>query len=258
VRDGNGADVYRFGGGNDTYSAINGNLADGDDIVDGGKGNGDLYDAFFATNDLQINLDSVAHIDINIIAANTAHGIDVSDGLIQKDTVTGFENVSGGAGHDQIFGNSSANILKGNGNIDDLFGLGGNDQLFGGVGADALVGGKGADIISTGGSDAAIDSIIYTSLKDSTVAAAGRDTIVDFEVGHDLINLIGIDAIKGGNDDAFNFIGVHHFHGTAGELRESFSNGNSIVSGDVDGDGNADFAIKLTGHVLLHSGDFFP
>ena len=42
-----------------------------------------------------------------------------------------------------------------------------------------------------------------------------------------------------------------------GELRESFSGGNTIVSGDVNGDGHADFSFALKGHFLLTAaGDF--
>jgi hypothetical protein len=45
-----------------------------------------------------------------------------------------------------------------------------------------------------------------------------------------------------------------------GQLRESFSGGNTIVSGDVNGDGKADFSIALKGHFLLsgiEGADFF-
>jgi hypothetical protein len=41
---------------------------------------------------------------------------------------------------------------------------------------------------------------------------------------------------------------THH----AGELRYKVSGANTIVSGDVNGDGKADFSIVLKGHILLH------
>lgn len=170
---------------------------DGTDTVDGGKGI-DLYDASGASSDVLINLDNVAHSDVSSIAANAAQGNQISGGFVERDTVTGFENASGGAGHDGIFGNSSANVLMGNGSFDGLFGLDGNDQLFGGVGADALVGGKGADILSGGGLDGAGDAFIYQSLSDSTVTKSGRDTITDFEFGPDKIDLGASWRVAGG------------------------------------------------------------
>ena len=54
----------------------------------------------------------------------------------------------------------------------------------------------------------------------------------------------GIDAVtrKGGNQ-AFDFIGSAHFSGEAGELRYS----SHVLQGDVNGDGRADFQIKIVG-----------
>ena len=55
---------------------------------------------------------------------------------------------------------------------------------------------------------------------------------------------------------AFNFIGTQQFHHTAGELRQSDSGPNTIVSLDANGDGKADFSIELSHHYILTSGDF--
>ena len=57
-------------------------------------------------------------------------------------------------------------------------------------------------------------------------------------------------------DPLFNVIGLTPFSGARGELRESFSSGETIISGDVNGDGKTDFSIALTGFVLLSGGDF--
>jgi Ca2+-binding RTX toxin-like protein len=234
VIDGAGADVYKLGGGNDTYLAAGG-PGDATDTIDAGKGI-DTYDA----------TDALADVEIHLGGSKSAQGNDISGGFVDKDAIAGFENAFGGAGMDSIFGDGGANVLKGNGNDDTLSGLGGNDQLFGGDGADELLGLKGADIL-TGGNDA--DKFTFDNLSDSTVAKSGRDTITDFETGVDKINL----GFSGG----LTYIGRQNFHHSAGEVRESFTDGgNSVVSVDVNGDGKADFAITLIGHILLQAGDF--
>jgi serralysin len=253
VQDGDGADTIKLGGGNDTYSAVFNFLGDGIDVIDGGKGAADLYDASTVTSvDLIINLDSVTHTDVLTGAPNTA-AVKNSIFFYSPETITGFENASGGNGNDSIFGTAAANVLTGNNGFDGLFGFGGNDRLLGGAGADNIFGGKGSDILS-GGADP--DTFNFLSLSDSTVAKSGRDTITDFGPNFDKIDLSVIDAVKGGGDDAFTFIGVSNFHHVAGELRESFSGADTIVSGDVNGDGNADFAITLENRPLLHDTDF--
>lgn len=72
-----------------------------------------------------------------------------------------------------------------------------------------------------------------------------------------MIDLRKIDARPGsGGDDAFRFIGKQDFTGREGQLRYEYSKGNTIVQGDTDGDGSADFAIVLIGKVALTGSDF--
>jgi Ca2+-binding RTX toxin-like protein len=226
VRDGAGGDTYKFGRGNDTYIAVMDSPGvDGTDIVNGGKGI-DTYDASSSVG-FFINLDAVAHL----VAAHSAIGDTGSD------KVTGFENVIGGSSDDIMFGSSGANSLSGGGGADNLFGLGGRDILTGGANG---------------------DTFHFTSLSDSGPKASQRDVITDFTQGSpgvgDVIDVSAIDAKAGASnpgDDDFTFIGAQNFHGVKGELRESFKDGNTIVSGDVNGDGHADFSIALKGHLLL-------
>ena len=63
-----------------------------------------------------------------------------------------------------------------------------------------------------------------------------------------------IDAVAGGADNAFSFIGAGAFSGTAGQLRAYSSGGSNYVAGDVNGDGVADFTIQT--NLLLASSDF--
>ncbi|WP_370571091.1 hypothetical protein [Phaeobacter sp. SYSU ZJ3003] len=77
----------------------------------------------------------------------------------------------------------------------------------------------------------------------------GTDTIADFASDDlDIIRLDRIDADSSTEeDDAFTFIGSAHFSGTAGELRAADRGDFQRIAGDVDGDGNADFVIKVLG-----------
>ena len=76
---------------------------------------------------------------------------------------------------------------------------------------------------------------------------SGGTSIQDFTSG-DVIDLSAIDAITGGANDAFSFIGSVAFSNTAGELRfENISHGGPIwiVRGDIDGNGVSDLEIVL-------------
>jgi len=68
----------------------------------------------------------------------------------------------------------------------------------------------------------------------------------------------GADFISGlgGADNRFTFVGDTDFGGTAGELHYEFVGANTIISGDTDGDGNAEFAIRVDGNVSFASTDF--
>ena len=130
---------------------------------------------------------------------------------------------------------------------DRLEGFAGNDLLYGRGGADKLYGGAGAD------------RFIYKSIKDSTAAAGGRDTIFDFSASQkDKIDLRTIDAnTKVAGNQAFTFIGNKAFSKKAGELSSQKVASGSIVKGDVNGDGAADFSIFLKGAYTVDKGYFY-
>lgn len=56
-------------------------------------------------------------------------------------------------------------------------------------------------------------------------------------------------------DDAFTFIETSPFSHTAGEQFNN-GNGNTVIAGDVDGNGQAKFQILLVGSHILQDGDF--
>jgi hypothetical protein len=73
----------------------------------------------------------------------------------------------------------------------------------------------------------------------------------------DLLGLGGIDANTAvGGDQMFSFIGAAAFSGVAGQLRAQVGGGATVVSGDVNGDSAADFAIRLTGSHALTGSNF--
>lgn len=168
---------------------------------------------------------------------------------------TGNDTLYGEAGDDRLAGEAGVDSLYGGAGNDTLYGGSGDDKLVGGAGKDTLIGGAGHDVL-TGGTGA--DTFVFQSASDTTVASAGRDTIVDFSLSQgDIIDLSGIDAISGTKaDNAFTFIGDAAFSGTAGELHYTVSNNRTVVSGDVDGNGKADFAITLVGDLALTQDNF--
>jgi Ca2+-binding RTX toxin-like protein len=76
----------------------------------------------------------------------------------------------GGFGTDTIRGQGGADLLTGNQQNDTLIGGAGNDTLSGGENDDSLTGGGGRDVFDFRNGD-------------------GTDTIADFEIGRDLINI---------------------------------------------------------------------
>ncbi|MGF1524669.1 MAG: alkaline phosphatase D family protein [Leptolyngbyaceae cyanobacterium] len=90
-------------------------------------------------------------------------------------TVGGDDVIAGGAGNDRIGGKAGNDTLLGNEGNDQLWGDDGDDVLRGGLGDDTLT---GDDFSGGAGSDTFV-----------LAAGEGTDTIVDFEIGTDLIGL---------------------------------------------------------------------
>ena len=155
VRDSDGSDTIKFGGGNDLYRAVDPLVpvtADGTDIINGGAGV-DTYDLTGVAAVFLINLDTMEH---DGLAAQTAIKV-----FAATDTIIGFENVIGGPGADVIYGSRGANVIQGGDNTDAIYGLAGGDTLSGGDGA---------------------DTFYYRSLADSGKKASNRDLITDYVI----------------------------------------------------------------------------
>ncbi|MEL6618957.1 MAG: M10 family metallopeptidase C-terminal domain-containing protein [Pseudomonadota bacterium] len=211
-------------------------------------------------------------VDAGILGGQGADSIDLSGATVNRaikggagsDTVTGSDtgesiygnggddSLAGFGGDDRLFGGAGNDTLDGWGDNDRLDGGAGRDALLGGDGADRLIGGTGADTL-TGGAGA--DDFIFVTIAD--LASDRRlDQITDFEQGPDRIDLRRIDADTGTvDDDRFAWIGNDSFSGTAGELRFYATSGRTGLQGDVDGDGIADFELRLAGSVPLTTDD---
>ncbi len=164
---------------------------------------------------------------------------------LQKGTLT----VNGGANQLKDFQNVTINGPS----TAQLLGSRGSDTLTGGDGNDVLQGRGGADVLAGG---AGADHFVFTNLSDSTPSAF--DTITDFSHAQgDVIDLHKIDAdLTRAGHQAFHLAGSA-FTDHAGELIQfADGHGNTIVEGDTNGDGIADFKIVLAGAPVLVHSDF--
>jgi Ca2+-binding RTX toxin-like protein len=234
AQDAAGSDKYTFGGGDDAFFAVGIGANVGIDSVDGGAGKNDVYSALGATNQVLINLDTKAvsyRLGVDI-AGGVATGVDIG-----KDKLKGFENAGGGSGNDFINGSKAANYLYGNAGDDRITGGGGDDHLYGEANNDSLIGGLGHDELSGG---AGADTFIFTSFKDSTVAAKGRDVITDFQDGIDHINFLQLPLTD------VHFLGLDtSFSPSDTSIRIITTDSGYTIEVDKNGDLKADMAIDV-------------
>lgn len=161
-------DLILGGAGNDTVDGLAGHDVvlgeDGQDVLNGGSGRDTL------------------------IGGKDG---DVLSGGYLKDQLLGgggSDLLKGGAGDDLLFGGSGADTLAGERGNDRLLGLNGDDSLNGGSDDDYLTGGAGSDtLLGHKGDDQLIgggDTDVFQFHK-----GHGNDTIADFELGVDLIEI---------------------------------------------------------------------
>ncbi|MCA1403490.1 calcium-binding protein [Ensifer sp. IC3342] len=293
---GNDFVVNYFEGGNDIFMGAGDDLYIADarvrdassyDVVSGGSGNDRFEIETYASdyygdsgNDTFLSvgfknyfnggtgIDTISYQLQDSFGSERGRGVTIDLGYKYATTGTGrredlisIENATGtNYGNDDITGSSVANVLRGLGGHDILEGLGGDDFLDGGSGDDDLYGGSGADILRGGtGFDylnggTGTDSFDFNSITESAVGSR-RDVIADFHRSEwDVIDLSTIDAdTTWSGNQSFTFIGSRGFSGEAGELNFRYG----VVSGDVNGDGYADFQIKVNGVSSLRVDDFF-
>ncbi|QNM83878.1 pre-peptidase C-terminal domain-containing protein [Sphingomonas sabuli] len=275
---GRGVDILRGGAGDDLYI-----VDDRDRVVEAA---GEGVDSVLSSVSLVLS-DNVENLFLrgdavravgnaldNVLRGNGANN--VLDGRAGADEMRGgagddfyFVDDAGdrvveatGAGNDRVYARTSyaadANvedvILRGGGAF-DITGNGLDNALVGNADANRINGGAGADTMRGGGGADVFEfrDNSFAGLRPST-----SDRIVDFRQGQgDRIDLdlVDADTTQAGRQD-FAFIGSGAFSGAAGELRYQVINGNTYVYGDTDGDGDANFLIRLDGAYTLVGGDF--
>jgi len=207
-----GDDILMGGGGNDTL--IGGIGSDtlsggaGNDLLAGGMG-ADVLDGGAGIDTADYRTDT-AGVTVDLVAGT---GI---GGEAQGDTLTGIENLLGGAGNDTLTGDGGDNYLDGGAGNDTLYGGAGNDTLLGGAGDDILVGGLGDDTL-TGG--AGRDSFVWR-----VGDGGGTDTITDFQIDPAGTNTDVIDLSQ-------LLIGVPEDAATLGDYLDfAFGGGSTTIS----------------------------
>lgn len=243
-------------------------------------------DAFYAGQDHWLTLNGISPVDListDFVYANpaaiTATGTSLDDvmfgsrvddvlaGASGNDVLLGGlgnDRLSGGSGDDALIGGDGNEIISASTGNDYLEGDGGADRLNGGAGNDVLYGDSGNDIVRGGaGTDdlyggSGADRFVFANGEFGGMSQSTADYIGDFHHSEgDRIDLRLVDAIAGGTDNAFTFVGCHSFSQVAGELRYFESGGETFVQGDTNGDGQADFLIMLAGSHELVAADFF-
>jgi serralysin len=194
-------------------------------------------------------------------ASSGPSGSDTLEGGSGNDGVYGLDGddvISGGQGDDAgiIVGYSGYSFvggLHGGDGLDTIYGGGGNDEVSGDEGNDALYGDEGNDVIVGGlGQDhmwggGGADRFVFNDPGETGNSKGSADVIHDFSRAEgDQIDVSGMGI-------NFDFIGKQKFHDD-GDAELRFKKG--YVYGDTDGDGQADFIIKMVGVSKMNDGDF--
>lgn len=259
---GTGVDTMNGGAGNDLMIVdVSGDIANGGDGIDTVHFATSIFAAHTVRPDVENfrSLNVFVNITLNALDNNFAGGSDqdlvfggdgndILYGFGQADPMSGQggnDTLYGGDGNDQLSGGDGNDRIYGGNDRDDISAGTGDDVVYGEAGDDRIIGGSGIDIMHGG---AGADRFDFNSILETGSTLATSDRILDFNRAQgDFIVLLGIDAntTVAGND-SFSFIGTAAFS-AAGQLRYEVANGRTVVSGDVNGDGVADFFIRLDG-----------
>jgi len=284
VDGGTGADSITGSSLDDTLIGGDSSAADLQDTLLGGLGNDSLrggyhHDQLFggAEND---TLDGGLHNDLldggednDLLLGGDGNdtligglGVDSFDGGAGNDVITAeaddYPVINAGAGADSVQGSSANEIIIGGDSAaadlqDTLKGGGGDDLIQGGYHYDQLSGEDGNDTLEggwhqdtlTGGTGA--DTFLYLNVSDFGSSLAAYDLITDFsQADGDKIDLSAL-------TETYNFRGNNGLQSGGGkQIAFSFTGSDTLIEGDTNGNGTADFRLLLTGNIALTAGDF--
>lgn len=248
---GSGGDGLDGGAGNDLLFGDDASTdtlrgGDGNDVLDGGGGSDQLFGG--ADNDLYIingtgaTLTELANEGYDIVRSSISFTLGDNFEAVQLQGSADLD-ATGNALGNNLLGNSGANRLDGGAGVDTLNGGDGNDTLIGGTGNDLMTGGLGADTFV----------VTQASLGGATLET---DTIHDFSaVQGDRIDLSAIDANSTIDGDQA-FVLADAFTRTAGQMTLTYIAGQDVtmLRLDVNGDGKADYQLRLGGDVHTTAG----
>jgi Ca2+-binding RTX toxin-like protein len=223
----------RLDGGSDIDTLTGGA---GNDTLDGGTGADVLSGG--ADNDIYI-VDDAGDQTIELASAGYDIVRTALDGWVLGDNLEALQlqgsadiDGAGNAGANNLQGNAGNNTLSGLAGVDTINGNDGDDIIVGGLGNDLLRGGTGADVF-------AVRHVASGTLE--------TDQIYDFsDAEGDYLDFT--DAYAG------TLVEVAAFTKTAGEMTVSLVGGNTVVRLDLNGDGKADYQVKINGDVTGDSG----
>ena len=247
------SDVIYGGPGNDTIDGTQGGNdffygGLGLDSIVGGAGNDHLYGAAASAlagdgADTIIGGAGSDYIQGNAgddsllggLGSDRIFGGNGNDRIFGED---GNDTVNGNLGNDVIDGGAGNDFLRGGQGDDSILGSDGNDQLFGDLGNDTLVGGVGLDIL-TGGDGADLFVFGAADAAPGTGALAGfYDTIADFQVGLDRIQLgfavAGDGYLRQGDGAAFSSVSAAQTY--AQQLMDNHTGTNEVAAVGVGAD----------------------
>ena len=205
----------------------------GNDILEGGGGDDWLVGGEGADQLKAGAGDDLLYIDAQDTFIDGGEGTDIAivataDGVTLDINQAKLEMIIGNDGDDNFSHTGDYTVVMiAEGGSDRLSGGSGDDVITGGEGEDTITGGLGADIL-TGGEDA--DTFIYNDIAEST--ADNPDTITDFEVGTDIIEIYTL---------SLNF----------SDLTITIEEGNKIVTSNTN-----NFGLLLEGELQLTANDF--
>lgn len=196
--------------------------------------------------------------NLGTITGSVAFGLG-ADNFTNKGTVEGDVRLgntgstyNGALGHvlGKIFGGTGADLMIGSAD-DETFDASASssrvsvgDTIRAGAGDDVMIASNGKDLL-TGGLGA--DVFRFVSSAAAGVTPANSDTITDFTHLQDLIDLRSFMA--GGS-----FVANAALGGTAKLVNYVAATG--LISGDVDGNGSADWTLHIRANTVLTAADF--